>query len=311
MSAITESGYPSNYHLGISMIFWFILIGMDILWETSLFRKAHKTNLINRKELLKGNAYMFVGPQFTFIFVQIGVLLPQNFVFFIALANATTLFFSMFFIYYWERNLVSYKKIPTIFSVFICLLSFIQVISILITKKSLFPLFTLILVLLSLIGSIFVFILIITFTKRTAGQLKNRGYMLAISYILFFIVMMMDNPPLVTINPEITSIIAPILLITSAILWYFAVRIICDSIISYYNQARKCVIHRGKIPKNSLIYFCPSCNTMYCQRCYQEVILKESCWNCQKGAKDTEGDSRKTSKSVEVISKEDIHKKKA
>ena len=57
-----------------------------------------------------------------------------------------------------------------------------------------------------------------------------------------------------------------------------------SQISSYYAQTQKCVVHRGVIEKGKTVYYCPSCGITYCESCFNQVIKKDGCWNCQKGA---------------------------
>ncbi|GAG49948.1 unnamed protein product, partial [marine sediment metagenome] len=38
------------------------------------------------------------------------------------------------------------------------------------------------------------------------------------------------------------------------------------------------------IGKGNPIYYCPSCGIAYCEKCFNQVIKKDGCWNCREGA---------------------------
>ena len=31
------------------------------------------------------------------------------------------------------------------------------------------------------------------------------------------------------------------------------------------------------------MFYCPGCNTVYCDACYTQVVKKDGCWNCGAG----------------------------
>ncbi len=53
---------------------------------------------------------------------------------------------------------------------------------------------------------------------------------------------------------------------------------------SYYAYTQKCAVHRGTIKKGNPIHYCPSCGIVYCETCFNQVIKRDGCWNCRKGA---------------------------
>ncbi|MFX1446060.1 MAG: hypothetical protein ACFFHV_21840, partial [Promethearchaeota archaeon] len=151
----------------------------------------------------------------------------------------------------------------------------------LINGTFIFELFNTFNTILTLIENLFVFILIIKFTKQVMGVLRKTGYLWVISFILLYSGGFLDHPPLVSELPEAFAIITPIVFIIGGILWFFSNKRLCDGIVTFYNQVHICTIHRGKISKETHIYYCPNCYTIYCQKCFEEVIKKEGCWNCQ------------------------------
>ena len=83
--------------------------------------------------------------------------------------------------------------------------------------------------------------------------------------------------------PEFFMIFSPLILISNIFLWYYGLNGVVDGISSYYHQERVCIVDRGIIPKNVHVFYCPNCLAIYCEKCYEEVIKKDGCWNCGKG----------------------------
>ncbi len=306
-NVIVEEGYPADFHLGISMIFWFIFIVMALIISTSFILKALRTPLINRKELYIGYASTYFGLSTALILIQIGVFFPNFFLLLTSLAVMILSFSAIVLVYYWEKNLISLKKFPTIWMILLFFLNLIDLIYLVILGTHFFEFFgqmKIIFTLLTLISVAFIFVLLILFTKRVIGNLRIRGLLIIFSFIFLYIGIITDHPPVVTFYPKILSIVSPISFIIGLVMYYFGIKGICEGITSYYNQAQICTIHRGKISKGTHIYFCPNCNTNYCQKCYEQVIMKEGCWNCQEGVK-TEDDDKWES---EVISKIEVGK---
>ena len=301
---IVEEGYPADFHLGISMIFWFIFIVINFSLGILLILKALKTPLTNRKEIYIGYASFYFGLGIGWTSAQIGVLIPTYFI--ISLSVATTIipFSAFLFIYYWEKNLISLKKIPTIWCIFVFFIGLIDLIYVITLGTRFFKFFVLFINISAIVGFSFIIILTILFTKRVIGDLRKRGFLQIFAFVFFFIGIITDHPPVVTFYPNILSIVCPITLIIAVIAWYFALNGICDGITSYYNQAQICTIHRGKISKGTHIYFCPNCNITYCDRCYEQVIKKDGCWNCQEEVKPEDEDKWER----EVISKIEVGK---
>lgn len=299
---IVEEGYPADFHLGFSMIIWLIFISIMLILGTFCLIKVYKTNLLNQKELYIGNGMVLYGFGFTFIFLQVAVLFPALFIILFSAASISLLGFDTIFIYYFEKNLVNLKKIPTICSVIIFIIALLNFFYVIINRTFIFEFFGTLNVLLTMIGYIYVFILIVVFTKRTIGVLQTTGYIWISSLVLLYIGGFLDHPPLVTLLPEVFALITPIIFIIGGILWFYSSKRLCDGIISYYNQVHICTIHRGRISKDTHIYYCPNCNTNYCEKCYKQVIKKEGCWNCQEGVKTEDEDKweREVISTIEV-----------
>ena len=287
---IVEEGYPADFHLGFSMIIWLIFIIFTLIFGIFLLIKAYKTNLLNQKELYIGNGMFSIGGGFSFIFVQVAVLFPALFIISLAAASISLLGFNMFFIYYFEKNLVYLKKIPTISSIIIFIIALLNFFYVIIYRTLIFEFYTAVGLILMAIVNLYAYILIMVFIKRTIGALRTTGYIWFSSVVLITTGAFFDHPPLVTLLPEAFALITPIIFIIGGILWVYSSKKLCDGIITYYNQAHICTIHRGRISKDTHIYYCPNCNTNYCKKCYEQVIKKEGCWNCQEGVKPEDED---------------------
>jgi len=303
-NVIVEEGYPADFHLGISMIFWFIFVVMALIISTLFILKALRTPLINRKELYIGYASTYFGLSTGLILIQIGVFFPSFFSLSISLSMIIVSFSGILLVYYWEKNLINLKKFPTIWMILVFFLTLLDFIYVNILGIRIFGQMLIIFALLSLISVGFIFILLILFAKRVIGNLRIRGILIIFSFIFLYIGFITDHPPVVTFYPEILSIVSPISFIIGLVMYYLGIKGICEGITSYYNQAQICTIHRGKISKGTHIYFCPNCNTSYCERCYEQVIKKEGCWNCQEGVKTEDEDKWER----EVISKIEVGK---
>jgi hypothetical protein len=281
---IIETGYPAYFHLGFPIFIWLIFILIMLIFGTSFFIKGYKTKLLNQKELYIGNGMTMYGFFFTFFFIQLGALFPAIFIILLSASSLSLLGFNTLFIYYFEKNLVNLNKIPTIYSVFASIISLLNLLYAIINGTMINEFFGIVSVILIMIQMFYVFILIVVFIKRTIGVLRTTGYIWIISYFLFSNGGFFEHPPLVSLLPDVFALITPTIFIIGGILWFYSNKILVNSILSYYNQAHICTVHRGTIPKGEPIHYCSSCNTIYCQNCYKQVIKKEGCWNCGIGS---------------------------
>ena len=301
---IVEEGYPADFHLGFSMIFWFLLIFIAFCLGTIFIIKALKTQLINRRELYISYIIPSYATGAGFTIIQLGVFFPNFFIISISIAVIITMVSNTFAIYYLEKNLINLKKLPTIWSIFAVVLSFIDFIFIIILRIHFLDyIIILFIMLFFIISQLFLYILLIIFTKRVKGALRVRGFLIIFGLIFWTIAMITDHPPVVTLYPNI-FLISSVCFIIGLIMIYFGIKGISDGITYYYNQEQICTIHRGKISKGNQIYLCPTCNTAYCLNCYEQVIKKEGCWNCQEGVKPEDEDKWEH----EVISKIEVVK---
>jgi len=308
-NSIVSAGYPSDYRQGISLIFWIILIIIQLSIGISLLVQSKKTHLVNRKELFLGNGFGLISMGLSQIIIQAGVYNPLYFVFFMSLAISLINLGLTFNIYYWEKNLINLKKIPTIYSFVLFIFSLIDTMYSLIYQKHIFEPYSYIFLI--LISTYFLLLGVITglFAIKVIGKLRTRAFMIIFGYILFFIGGFNDHPPIVSFITGYVTILNPILFSISSILIYFGITGISNSINMYYNQERMCIIHRGKISKETRVFICPNCSSIYCQKCFELVIKDEGCWNCQEKIKSSEKVKFEQIQIVETENKKDVGKK--
>jgi hypothetical protein len=237
--------------------------------------------LINKKEIFLGTALLYISGSFSHIAIQIGVFYPNYFNILINVTYTLAALGFLAYTYYWEKNLVDLKKVPTIIMGFTFILCIINIFSNILQILSV----VFIIQILLIGGCFFLIFLVAQFTKNVKGYLRKMGFLLIFGLTLTFTAIITDHDPLIMMAPELFIILSPILFILG-FLSYFATVGICEGITSYYNQAHLCTIHRGTIPKGEPMHYCSSCNTIYCQNCYEQVIKKDGCWNCGKVGKE-------------------------
>ncbi len=277
---LSLDAYPPDYHLGFSMFLWFIYISVSLFIGIIYIFKAHKAQLINRKELYYGSGFFAFGSAGCFIFIQVGIFIPSQFPFWISIGFVSMVIGLLFLTYFWERNIGSLKKIPTLINLFTLIFTILNVIYIIITRDLVFDFFITTSILLAFSNVVFLIILISIFTKNVRGDLRKYGLISISSILIYEIGIFLDHPPGVTLFPEITLILVPLLFIIGFIFFFIYQEKIIDAISSYYQQENICTVHRGKIERGDTIYHCPSCNTTYCKNCFEQVVKKDNCWNC-------------------------------
>jgi parallel beta-helix repeat protein len=78
--------------------------------------------------------------------------------------------------------------------------------------------------------------------------------------------------------------IMPVLILLGPLLFIIATpllrfRSIMPTIINFYQNQRRCVVHRGVI--EGKVFLCSNCNVFYCLRCKEALIdMENKCWNC-------------------------------
>jgi len=106
-------GYSDSAHLGISAIFWWILILQGFIMSIFWSYKAVNSKLVNQRQLYIGCACLHLA-QSNFLFMQLGFMFPSLFVVLFSIGAIIADFLISIFIYYFEKICVNLKKIPTI-----------------------------------------------------------------------------------------------------------------------------------------------------------------------------------------------------
>lgn len=313
LNILSPEGYPEGYHLGASLALWLIVIILDMFYGTYFLLQVYKSQLINEKEIYRGTGLLCIGGGFLFLLMQIGVFFPDKY-FLYYFGGATVLVgFAGFYFYYWEKNLVNLKKIPTIiiiinFSIYIItifMILFFRVSSLVyIAFIELLTIFS------GLIANILIIIFVFLFIRKVKGILRNKGVLLIIGSSSFFLGQFIDHPPGMFILPELFIMLSPLVYIISFSLIFLGIKGIADNISSYYNQAHICLVHRGKIKMDDHFYYCPKCSTIYCQNCYEQVIKHDGCWNCgERGNLELEATPVERMEDEEILVKDESNSK--
>lgn len=135
--------------------------------------------------------------------------------------------------------------------------------------------------------------------KRTHGSLKRNSIVIGYGYLMLFFSNILhllrgDLPefPLRWLIFIVINIISIFILLNeyvNAIL----------PVLDYYISKNVCLIHKGEI--EGKYHLCPKCFVKYCDKCFKEVIKKESkCWACKYDFK------KKIVKFVEPITKTEM-----
>ncbi len=171
-----------------------------------------------------------------------------------------------------------------------------------------FLLFT-VLSLLTIAAILYIYIIFV-FSKNVKGISTTVGVIWMMGMAFATIGLSFEHPPGVKIFPAfIVLYLAPIMYIIGFSMAVYGIIKLFAHISSYYAQTQRCVVHRGVIEKGNPIYSCPSCGITYCMKCFNQVIKKDGCWNCRKGAEMAIEEEWKTEIVVE-IEKADKHKSK-
>lgn len=288
MSDLTSLGYPQGYHLGFSAILWWIAIFVFATLGVKLYLNARKSDLINVKEILRAKSFMYICMSIQSSFIQVGMFFPDNFLEFYFFGLFLGAFSFTLYINYWEKNLTSIKRIPTLSAVAAWILTLIGLITFILFPGLIeFLLDFLIFTILSLVAiAIVLYVyLIYIFSKNVKGVSTTIGRIWMGGMILFLVAFSFEHPPGVKIFPTfLVFYIAPILIMITFIMAFYGINKLFTQISSYYAQTQKCAVHRGVIEKGDTMYLCPSCGIVYCDKCFNQVIKTDGCWNCRKGA---------------------------
>ena len=281
---MSVSGCLPDYRVGISIPIWIAYYISGAIVGILFLLKARRAELINRKELYRVSALFFMVQNTIGIFLfQLAVLIPEHFDLLTNLGWICAAAFTIPFVYYWEKNTLNLKKIPTLIASLLLILSLLNFILYIIFGTV--PEFLVLLFMIFIVSVMLVFIvLLVKFILTVVGKLRKYGIIFLFYMIFILVAAILDHPPGCMIH--YSSIISPILFLFAVIFYYFGLSRVIDSITAFYSQVSVCTIHRGKIEKGQHIYYCPSCNTTYCERCYEQVVKSEGCWNCGYGLGD-------------------------
>lgn len=312
MTDLSSLGYPQGYHLGLSFVLWTIFIIIITILGVLLSLNARKSDLINVKEMFYSKSLLYICTSFQISLIQVGFFFPNQFLYFYLFgASILTISFAIY-IYYWERNLTSIKRIPTISAVLSAIITVCVFITSVLAPNlimvSLNFLGLIILLLTTLTYGLYIY-LIFNFSKNIkGGEYIMVGKLWMGAMILNMIALFFDNPPGIYVLPEFIAFnIAPILLTIGMLIAFYGVSKLFIQISSYYTQTQKCAVHRGSIEKGNIVYYCPLCGIVYCENCFNLVIKREGCWNCRKGA---EPDNEEEWKIEQILELNKINKLK-
>ena len=312
MTDLTSLGYPQGYHLGLSSVLWWIFIIVTAILGLGLYLNAKKSELINVKEILISKSIGYICISIFFSLFQVGVFFPNNFLHFYFIGGLFITIPSAFYFYYWEKNLTSIKRIPTISagaSAIVVVVGII-VITFFPDLPELFVDFWVLAVLsLSAVAFALYIYLIYIFSRNIKGRGSIIiGWIWMGGMILQTIALFIEHRPGVKIFPEfIVLYIPPIIYIAAVIMLYYGITKLFAQISSFYANTQRCAVHRGTIEKGTPIHYCSSCGIVYCETCFNKVIIKDGCWNCRKGA---DIEKEKVKDSVQILESDKPDKRK-
>jgi len=288
MTDLTSLGYPEGYHLGISFILWNITIVVVATLAINLYLNARKSDLINVKKMLRSKSLVYTGYCIFFSLIQFGIFFPEIFIHILLLGGVFLCLPVSFYFYYWEKNLTRLKRIPTLSAVVATIIIFIAFLTSLFFPNLIeFIMDYLVFVAFSLITVSFVLYIymIYDFARNVKGISILTGRIWMGGMILLLVAFFPEVPPGVKILPAFFVLyLPPIFLMIGASMAFYGINKLFTQISSFYAQTQKCAVHRGTIEKGNPLYSCPSCGITYCMKCFNQVIKKEGCWNCRKGA---------------------------
>ena len=287
MTDLTSLGYPEGYHLGLSSLLWWITVFVLIVLAVMLYLNARKSDLINVKEMLRAKSFNYICISILISLIQVGVFFPDNFLLFYSFGVFISISSGAFYFYYWEKNLTTIKRIPTIAAItaaIIALIVFVTSIFFLL-PGFLSDFLTFIIFSLMTVAFILYIYLIYSFSRNVKGVSTKVAGIWIVGVPLLLAAFFSELPPGVKILPAFFVLyFPPILYMIALSMAFYCINRLFTQISSYYAQTQKCIVHRGTIEKGNTVYYCPSCSITYCESCFNQVIKKDGCWNCRKGA---------------------------
>lgn len=308
-----EAGYPPEFHSGIWIIPWIVLFIESAFLGLILIRKAIKIKSIKKRQLYLGAATTIIMyGDCCFIIIQIGVYVVD---FFVASLYLGTVFANLgagAFFYYLEKNVKKLKYVPTSLFMTVAGINLVLFIMEILSGSIHVSLITAT----SLIGigsMVFALILGVSFLRKTSGAMRKYAIIMLLSILFLYVGVFTDHPPLITLlidYPLIWGIISPIAFMLAMACIFMTGIGFSEALLSFYTQEHICTIHRGNISSQEKIIYCPACKTIYCEKCFDQVVRVDGCWNCgQKATGKSESEKVLTNVTPDVIEMEEISHK--
>jgi len=308
---MTITGCPPDYRIGFSLPLWIIFIILAFILGILTLNQRRQA-FANKKELLLGGAIFFIGQGVCHVLIQISIFNSIYFNILFAIAVLISFLSIVPLVYSWERNISKWKYIPSfigLISGIVAIVSFIFALAINTILDTNFLQFIFMPVYFFLFG------LTLQFVNNVIGTLRTKGLFFLVGNTFYFMGAFLDHVPACMLF-NLSTIVSPIFFIMSFPILFWSFGGIADGLSDYYQQAHICTIHKGEIKEEQKMFICPSCNVLYCDKCYDLVVRKEGCWNCGYGFKKEEKDDQTSNKEefdVISVNNEEInekHKKK-
>ena len=289
MSDLSSLGYPQGYHLGSSFILWSIFIIVVAILGVGLYLNARKSALINVKQMLRAKSFVYICISIEYSLIQVTVFFPDIFLQFYFSGLVIYTFSSTLYFYYWEKNLTRIKRIPTIsVGAGTIVALFALTTSIFFPDLPNFLWDFLIFTVLSLgtVAIVLYVYLIYVFSRNVRGGLTTTiGWAWIGGMVLIMVALFFEHPPGVKIFSEfIVLYIIQIVFMAGLMMTYYGITKLFTQISSFYAHTQRCAVHLGTIEKGTPIHYCSSCGIVYCETCFNQVIMKDGCWNCREEA---------------------------
>ncbi|KKM05578.1 hypothetical protein LCGC14_1752660 [marine sediment metagenome] len=287
MTDLTSLGFPSGFHLGFSATLWWIYIIVTTTLGIRLYLNARKSDLINVKEMLRAKSILYICMSIASFLTQTVVFFPDMFSQFYFSGLFLASFSAAIYFYYWEKNLTTIKRIPTIFagiSTVVIIIGLITSIFFPDLPKFLWDFLSLPPVLLVIFSFILYIYLIYVFSKNVKGVSPKISIVWMGGMMLSMIALFFENLPGVKILPTfVVFYVSPLIFISGNTMVFYGITKLFPHISSFYSQTQRCAVHRGIIEKGNPLHYCPFCGIVYCEACFNQVIVTDGCWNCRKG----------------------------
>ncbi|MFX1276551.1 MAG: hypothetical protein ACFFBP_06915 [Promethearchaeota archaeon] len=272
--------YPIGYRLGLDMLLWYINIFASLSISLIFLIRTIQVKFINKKKLYLGDFFVGLGIVFTHIFFQMAYTFPMIYNIFVSSGYVSTYLGITIFVYFWERNVIKLKFIPTIISFILTCFAIINLVYNLTFHQHLIEFISILIPLGGIVVYLALIVILLQFSQRIIDNLKYIGYLVIVSIVSYAIGYTFDTYFIFELFPNFPPIISPIVVLISTLIFFYGINKISEGLLSYYQKSRTCIVHKGKILHDDLLYLCPHCNAIYCKNCYEQVIKNEGCWNC-------------------------------